>query len=573
MKNILKRIIRLSRLSVSGPSAWAHLGIYGLILGLQFFAVWISVRQIRWSKDFFDALEQLDSSGALTQVGVFAILVAMSASVHLVSKWLRKNLSMKLRDRLTGRALDAWMKNAAYWHLRPGLSPDAFDNPDQRIAQDCQLFVDRLLLETLDLISRSVALVSYLAVLWSISSFALNFSLLGIDFVIPRYMVWGAFIYVAISSLITHLAGYKLKALDYAQEKHEANFRHALVQVRETSNEIAQAGGETAERHRLDSRFDAIKENWRKLIRREFLLGLFTRPYFQTILRIPMFLALPAYFAGAVTLGGLMQLASAFSRVVTTISWFIFSYNDLAKFVAVSERLDELFKATKDPAPMPDTPQEIQRKTSPDGSLNLKDLQLFTPQGRALPPVPDLHMPAGSTLWISGASGQGKTTLLAAISGLWKYGRGQISLPNSNMLFLPQTPHVFDSSIAAAACYPANPADFELEQIKQTLSKLGLQRRIKDMMQNDPKHLAGLSMGERQRLAMARILLLRPDWVVLDEATSALDAAAENRLFALIRDALPNTGILCVSHRPPTALAPYSTLTIGIKNAEIRRTP
>ncbi len=570
MLTVLGRILRLTRRATLGPGAAGGLATYAVVLAFQLFGVWISVRLIAWNRDFFDALEQLDGAAAFRQVGVFAVLIGLSAGSFLAGDWLRKNLLMTWRARLTDQALDGWIGGRAYWHLRPGLSPDAVDNPDQRVADDCRIFVTRFLGESLDLISNVVAIVSYLTVLWGLSSFPLAFSLFGIDVVIPRYMVWAAFLYVALSSVITHVLGKPLKGLVFNRERYEADFRHALVQLREGADAIAQAGGEAAERRRLDGRFETIRANWRRLINRELVMGLFTRPYMQTVLRVPTFLALPAYFAGAVTLGGLMQLASAFSNVATTLSWFIFSYRDLAELVAVSERLDGLFAATEDPAPAPAAPRALTRRTSADGALHLRGLRLATPQGRLLEPVPDRVIPPGARVWITGASGQGKSTLLGALAGVWPYGEGEIALPSGRMMFLPQTPQVFAEGLAAATCYPDDPRAHPRETLAGLLERLGLGHRLAGLDVAGPGPLQGLSTGERQRLAFARLLLARPDWIILDEATSALDAEAADHLLTLLRRELPGTSILCVSHSAPRALAPYVTLSIGGAEPSLR---
>lgn len=557
MKIILRRIWRLAWLAASGPGAWKGLLTYAVVLGLRFASVWISIRLIAWSKVFYDALEQMDAAAALHQIGVFAVLTGLSAATWLAGDWLRKRLLLRWRERLTARALDLWVGGRAYWALRPGFAARPVDNPDQRVAEDCRLFVNRLLLETLELIANIVALVSYVALLWSLSEFALSFTLAGVAVEIPRYMVWAAFLYVAISSLATHLLGRPLKGLIFGQEKREADFRHALIRLREDAGAIAQAGGEPAERRRLDRLFGAIRQNWHRLIRGELMLGLFSRPYFQTVLRIPTFLALPAYFAGAVTLGGLMQLAGAFSNVTTTLSWFIFSYRELAEFVAVSERLDGLFAAAAAPGRRPEAPQEVALAPAPDGHLRLEGVALSTPDGRALTPVPDTDAARGEVLWLTGASGQGKSTLLSALAGLWPYGRGRIGLPAGRIVFLPQDPRPFPEGLFAAASYPEPVETFGETAVAQALADVGLGHLAADIA------LDALSGGERQRLALTRALLIRPDWLVMDEATSALDAEAEKALLRLIRDRLPKAGVICVAHRPPTALGPYREIRIG----------
>lgn len=557
MRKLAGRIWRLTKIALSGPGTSIALFTYSIVLGLQFFGVWISLRTIAWNKAFFDALEQMNAPEAMRQIGVFFALTMTSVAIFLIGEWLRKRLLMRLRSRLTGRALDLWVGRRAYWYLRPGFSAVPVDNPDQRVAEDCRLFAEKLLIETLDLISNIVALVSYVALLWTLSDFTLSFSIAGHDIEIHRYMVILAFLYVAISSLATHFLGRPLKTLLFTQEKREADFRHALVQLREEASPIAQSGGEAAETRRLLRLFGAVRVNWNQLIRREFIFGLFSRSYFQTVLRVPTFFALPAYFAGAVTLGGLMQLAAAFSNVVTTLSWFIFSYRDLAQFVAVSERLDGLFAAAARPELRPEPPRAITRAATEDGGLQLRGLRLFTPEGRALAPVPDLTLAPGERLWITGASGQGKSTLVAAITGLWPYGEGQIGLPAHAPTVLSQEPRLFPESLAAAACYPLDPAECDPLQIEAALRLSGLGAVSPDTP------LKTLSGGERQRLGFARLLLARPGFIILDEATSALDAAAADEMLALLTRDLPEATILCVSHDEPKALGTCQRLTLG----------
>ncbi|AVO37948.1 ABC transporter ATP-binding protein/permease [Pukyongiella litopenaei] len=563
MNTLSGGIFRLIGRAALGPRAWIGLALYAVVLGLEFLGVWVSVQMISWTRVFYDALEQFDVAAAVAQLWVFAGLVGLWAGAALFGQWVRDRLLLFWRERLTDAALQLWLGKAAYWHLRPGLSPAAVDNPDQRVAEDCRNFIRLLLVVSVDVITNIVALVSYVAILWNISDFALEFELFGADVSIPRYMVWLAFIYVAGSTLITHLLGKPLKGLVFRQERREADFRHALVQIRDNATEIAQSRGEEAERKRLDRRFLAIKDNWNRLIGREFILGLFTKPYYRSILRVPLFFALPAYFARSVSFGGLMQLASAFSSVATTLSWFIFNYRDLAEIAAVAQRLDDLFVNTADPKPLPGIPRAIRRRRSTGAGMSVDGLRLYTPDGKALAPVPDIRVEAGEHIWISGFSGVGKTTLLSALSGLWPYGEGAIDMPAAGLLALPQVPRVFNESLAAAICYPSDPSDVPETRLTEILMRVGMPHCLDRLALDGSEAVEGLSMGERQRLAIARLLIHEPTFVLLDEATSALDIEAEAELFALLREDLPNATILCVAHRPPEALAPYRTWTIG----------
>ncbi|MEX2518382.1 MAG: SbmA/BacA-like family transporter, partial [Paracoccaceae bacterium] len=496
MMAVLGRFRRLILICAGGPGGWKGIALYLVVLALELSSVWITLQLIAWSADFFDALEQMNAKEAVAQIGVFGALVGLSASRFIIADYLRKRLLISWRGVLTDAALTRWMADKTFWRLRPGVSPDSIDNPDQRIAEDCRLFVAGLLKESLDLIAAVVGLFSYVALLWALSSFPLAFTVFGVGVEIPRYMVWAAFIYVAIGSLITHGLGRPLKSILYAQEAREADFRYTLTRLRDTSTEVALSGGEPAERRVFDARFGAIVGNWRRLIRREVIVGLFTRPYFQTVLRVPLFLALPAYFAGAITLGGLMQLASAFSNVTTTLSWFIFSYRDLADLVATTERLDGLFRATQAPRPSPDAPRDIARRPSSGGGLSLSGLRLATPQGDWMQAGPDIEVAAGEAVWVRGGSGAGKSTHFAAIAGLWRYGEGRIGVPAGRVAFLPQRPYLPNGGLAAAAAYPSDPEDFQRDEIEEALSAVGLGARLRFLGTGEEISVDGLSGGE-----------------------------------------------------------------------------
>ncbi|MGE0153289.1 MAG: ABC transporter ATP-binding protein/permease [Reyranellaceae bacterium] len=552
--NVLHQIGRLLMLCIRGPGGRLGVLYFAIVLGLNLAGVYITVRMVAWTAAFYNALEKLNVDEVVRQIGIFAILVGLNASRALIAEYVRKLLQIRWRQSLMSVVLDLWLSGKAYWHLQPGFSSDSIDNPDQRIADDCRMFVDKLLSEALDLITSVVGLTTYIALLWSLSTFPLAFSLLGFDVSVPRYMVWAAFIYVALSSGLTHALGRPLKNLFFQQQRREGDLRFALARLRETAGEIALAGGEPAERRLLDRRFGAIRENWRRLINREFVMGCFTRPYMFTVLRIPVFLALPAYLAGQVTLGGLMQLGSAFSNVVTSLSWFIFSYRDLADLVATTGRLDSLIAVSRAAAARP---AAIAALPSNDDSFRIDELRLDTPNGVALQAPALLELRRGETVWISGASGIGKSTFLKALAGLWPYGSGTVLSPaEASRVFLSQQPYLPLDDLSAMAAYPRDPETLPAGAVPVLMRQVGLGHRL-DLLDADNKEGApGLSGGEKQRLALLRLLVLKPDWAFLDEATSALDVEAERQLYALLRQALPDTTFVVVAHREPVGLGP-----------------
>ncbi|MFD1333700.1 ABC transporter ATP-binding protein/permease, partial [Methylopila musalis] len=448
----LKRLFRLFRLCASGREGRIGLVYLAAVLALGFVGIWVSVRLIAWNAAFYNAVQQVDGPELVRQVGVFLLLVGSSAALFLSGRYVQKLLEITWRKRLTEIALDRWLSGQAYWRLRAGAGAGvAIDNPDQRVADDCRLFVEKATNEGVDFIHAVVSLVSFATVLWGLSTFPLAFELAGHAVEIPRYMVWAAFLYVAAASALTHWLGAPLKALNFEQQKREADFRFALAHLREQAEAVALHRGEAAERRGLDARFAAIAVNWRALMRRDLILGCFTRPYMQTVLRVPLFLALPGLIAGKITLGGLMQLANAFSNVVTTMSWFVFSYRDLAELAATASRLDHFLAATD---PSNAAPPDIAVRPSPDGALRTRGLTLSDPRGASIAAIPDVTVGAGGCLWIRGRSGLGKSTLLKAIAGLWPHGAGVIERPAGTIAVLPQRPYAPLGGRTEAALYP-----------------------------------------------------------------------------------------------------------------------
>ncbi|MGO4338085.1 ABC transporter ATP-binding protein/permease [Labrys sp. KB_33_2] len=547
MPRIFSQIWRLLRLCVAGPGGRTGLALLTVVLGLNLGSVYVSLLLIDWNAQFYGALEKRDAAAAVNQIGVFGLLIAVNAAMYLAAVYLRKSVQIRWRHALTAAALDRWLGGRTHARLRQaGATPD---NPDQRIAEDCRLFVDKFTEEGLEVVTSIVGLVSYVALLWSLSSFPLAFTLFGVAVEIPRYMVWAAPVYVLISSGLTHWLGRPLLALNAQQQSREADFRFALARLREFSDAVALMAGEAAERRVLDARFGAIMRNWRALMNRDLILGCFTRPYHSTVLRIPIFLALPAYLAGQVALGGLMKLASAFQNVVTTLSWFIFSYRNLAELAAAIRRLDGFLDAL---GRVTDG-EGVRTRTSGLDHLSIQGLALATPEGRALNILADMRLERGENAWLAGASGIGKSTLIKAMAGLWPHGEGRVTLPAERRIaFLPQAVYLPLADLRTVLAYPQDPGMLPRQAYAEALQLVGLEHRLPGL--DDGELPLGLSGGEQQRLALARLILARPDWAVLDEPTSALDSAAEAHLFAALRAALPHTSFVVVAHREPAGL-------------------
>lgn len=564
MPLIISQMGRLLRLCVTGPGGWGGLALLLVVLGLNLGGVYISLLMIDWTAQFFGALEKRDAGAAIGQIGVFGLLIAVSAVIYLSAVYFRKSVQIRWRRALTSTALDRWLGDRTHVKLRHVGPREVPDNPDQRIAEDCRLFVDKFTEEGLELISNLVGLVSYVALLWSLSSFPFAFTLFGTAVEIPRYMVWAAPLYVLIACGLTHWLGRPLLRLNMQQQSREADFRFALARLRESSDAVALMDGEVAERRLLDARFGAIMSNWRALMNRDLILGCFTRPYHTTVLRIPLFLALPAYLAGHVALGGLMKLASAFQNVVTTLSWFIFSYRSLAELAAAARRLDAFLQVLDRAVAR----EGVRVEASSSDRICARNLALATPEGHALDLLANFRLERGENAWLAGASGVGKTTLIKAMAGLWPHGGGQVALPAGRRIaFLPQAVYLPLADLRGILAYPWDPASLPREAYAQALDLVGLGHRAPGLDDGEPP--LGLSGGEQQRLALARLILARPDWAVLDEPTSALDAAAEAHLLAALRSALPDTSLVVVAHREPVGLGPLRRIALEPRRLEV----
>ena len=524
--------------------SWSLLAV---IFALELVGIYTGLWLIKWTADFYNALEQRNVASAINQVGIFWLIVLINTCISLSGEYLQGTLKIRWRQKLTETVISAWMANKAYWHLAIRKEGQTPDNPDQRIAEDCELFVKHTLMEGMGLITTIIALFSYIIVLWGLSTYALSFSVFGIDLTIPRYMLWAAFLHVFISSFMTHFFGRRLKATFVEQQKKEADFRFAMAHVRQHAGDIAVMNGESREKQILADKFSAVRQNWFRLVARQVQLGLFTFPYRHSIFRIPTFFGLPAYFGGILTFGGLMQLGQAFSQVSTNLSWFIFNYRTLAELVSAVSRLSGFITAIQSVGD--EGSASIVQPTH--SSLQLRDVSLKTPDGQNLLNISKLEIERGKTVWLRGRSGLGKTTLLRLIAGAWNFADGTIHRPDTSMLVLSQKPYMPNAGLYDAVSYPLPAENFDQTQLAEALAKVGLSKLSLKACSGEYIAPGTLSGGEMQRLALARAILIKPDWLFLDEATSALDKIAETELLGLLRKELPTSTIVILAHREP----------------------
>jgi putative ATP-binding cassette transporter len=390
-----------------------------------------------------------------------------------------------------------------------------------------------------------VTLASFVVVLWSLSG---PMTVFGIT--IPGYMVWVALVYAVLGTWLAHLIGRPLIRLNFNQQKVEADFRYALVRFRENVEGIALHGGEADEKRGLTTRFRALMENWWSIMTATKRLTLFTVGYQQVASIFPIVVAAPAYFAGRIPLGGLIQTSSAFGQVQDSLSWFVENYSVLTEWRATVERLTGFTRAVAIARTAGTGPVAAK---GPQSALVLDDVTVSLPDGRVLVRGGQAQVAPGDSVVITGASGSGKSTLFRAIAGIWPFGTGRVALPASGRaLFLPQRPYIPLGSLKRAVCYPEDAAAYTDAEVSEALEAAELPHltaRLNDADTWDKR----LSGGEQQRLALARALLLKPEWLFLDEATASLDPGAEERLYAKLKERLPGTALVSIAHRPAVA--------------------
>ena len=549
MRTFVKDTWGLARPYWFSEERWAGRGLLLVIIGLSLGQVWLNVVFNDWNGLFYNALQDKNLDEFYHQMERFCMLAAIFIVIAVYQVYLNQMLQIRWRRWLTDRYLEDWLAEQAYYRLQIGGGPT--DNPDQRIADDLDQFVESTLRLTLGLLSAVVTLVSFLGILWGLSGDLVVPLWGGLSVTIPGYMVWIALIYAAIGSGLTQLIGRPLARLNFQQQRFEADFRFSLVRLRENAEGVALYRGEAVELATFRERFSHVVANWWGIMRCRKRLTWFTSGYAQAAVVFPYLVAAPRYFSGAIELGGLMQTANAFGQVQESLSWFVDAYVSVAEWRATVDRLTHFHTAVHAARAAARLDPTIRR--GQDGAtLVLDGLTLTRPDGAPLVAA-DHRFAPGEAVLITGESGSGKSTLFRALAGLWPHGSGRIGLPaGARLLFLPQKPYLPIGTLARAVAYPAADGDYDPAALAEVLTAVGLPALAGRLDEVD--HWGQrLSPGEQQRLAIARALLARPDWLFLDEATSACDGPAEARLHALLRQRLPHTTLISIGHRPSLA--------------------
>ena len=550
MNNISSTLATVWRIAAPyfrSEDKWAGRILLAAVISIELALVAIDVLLNQWSNRFYTGLQEKNWDVFVREIGIFCVLAACFIGLAVYQLYLNQWLQIRWRRWLTRHYLGEWLHGAN--HYRMQLQGDAADNPDQRIADDVRLFVERTLDIGLNLLNSVVTLFSFVIILWGLSA-AAPLHVFGNEFDIPGYLVWGAMIYAIFGTALTQWIGSPLVRLDFQQQRYEADFRFNLVRARENSEQIALLKGESAERQQLWHRFNNVVENWYGIMSRTKRLTAFTASYSQAAVVFPYILVAPAFFADKIQLGGLTQTASAFGSVQKALSIFVTIYRSLADWRAILMRLEGFETAIANAAALSAAAESIGVVSSNGGkTIDLRSLEVRLPDGTPLVTADGLSLRGGEPTLLTGPSGSGKSTLFRAIAGIWPFGKGAIAIPpEASLMMLPQRPYFPIGTLHDAVVYPGDTASFSADQVKDALAQVGLPQ-LGRRLDEEAHWNRILSLGEQQRLGLARALLHKPQYLFLDEATASLDEPSEAALYKLLAERLPQTTVISIGHR------------------------
>ena len=511
-------------------------GVYLLIaLACDLINVYTTARLSDWSRDFFNSLQSRNLEEFMTQLGILCILASVSLVLFANQKFFCSKAILIWRRWLSAHYVNRWLSSKCYYR-ETGLGN--LDNPDQRIAQDLQLFPALTINMIFDFIDSIGSLGVFSVILWKLSD---QYIILGYH--VPGSLLWIAIAFVIVGTYFTHLIGKPLINLEKQSQKIEADYRYGLMRIRDNAKAIGAYGGELYEEKSLSERFKHVYTVWINMYIKRRHMNYFHSGYTQLSAYVPYIVAAPQYFAGAFQMGEIMQTVQAFGGVRVALSWFIFNYSSLAEWKATVDRLIQFENAIR----KSEEQKNFIVKESDEGKLLLKDIELILPDGKKLAYIPKLEIKKGEHVALSGPSNAGKSTLLYTIKGLWGYGKGTIEKPKGKAIFLSQNPYLPIGTIAQVLTYPDEKLKLQDKDVLHALEKVKLDH-LKEKIHEFNNWELILSGGEQQRLALARIWVQNPDWVYMDESLSATDIECRNEILKNIEKDFPNITIFAIHH-------------------------
>ena len=537
----LRTFVALALPYFRSEDRWRGLPLLAAVIIMEFVVVYVAVLINQWNGRFFNALEQRDWNAAQVELIVFLLITVGTAVSHMVMFYVGQHLQIRWRRWMTERFVGLWMAHSRHYRVR-FVAPEV-DNIHLRIANDIGAFIQKTYEIGSGLVGVLVMLTSFTIILWGLSA-TTPLPLFGVDLSFPGYLIVVALVYASIGTVLAHLVGARLIPLNFRQQRFEADLRFAAARVTDHSEAVALLRGEPVERLELRRRLMALVRNWVTLTQYQMRLNCFTQGYSHVSTVFPTLVVTPAYLAGAIPLGVLMQAASAFQRVEASLSFFVTTYSKIAEWKASMDRVAQL-EAAMHAVDQVDLPNgAVAVATHPHAGLSVRDLLLRLPNGEPIAPVPDFTLVPGDRLLVNGQSGSGKSSLFRTLSGAWPFGEGEIRIPaTARVLVLPAQPYFPLGSLRQVLAYPSTAEDVADNEVRFAMAAVGL-AHLADRLDEEAEWSSVLSSGEQQRIGFARVLINRPTIVMLDDAVSRLDSAEAAALYDLIATRLPDAIVI-----------------------------
>ena len=516
------------------------LAIIALTLGVVFMLVQLN----QWYNIFYSALQNYEKEKIFSELFHFSWLAFIYIILAVYAFYLQQVLIINWRRWLTNEYIDEWLNHKTYYRLQ--MFGTATDNPDQRISEDVRMFVEYTLRFGIGILKAFTTFASFVVILYNLSG-PLQFKLAGMDIHIPGYLVWTALLYSMLGTWLTYKVGNKLVGLNFVQQKSEADFRFAMMRMRENAESVAFYSGESHEGSVFKKRFTLLLNNFWNIIKKQKQLTWLNSWYSQIAIIFPLVVAMPRYLAKEITLGGLMQISSAFGRVQESLSYFVDMYSSIAEWQAVVERLTGFGLHMKQ-VKQENAQQDLHRRPGATDAITATGMDVTLPDESAVLQNVSFTLEPGTNVLIKGVSGSGKSTLLRALAGIWPYVKGTLEIPSeTKLMFIPQRPYLPLGTLKESLLYPGTESrtDEELKQLMEDCCIGYLYDKL--YMEADWSHV--LSVGEQQRLAFVRALIYKPVWLFLDEASSALDEETEAKVYTLLMEEARQTTLVSVGHR------------------------